>query len=143
MPSVGHRANSVVSAGIIYRHGQVLVGQRREADRHALKWEFPGGKVESGESPRQALVRELREELGIDAIIGAELASYRHKYPAADTVRLLFFCVPNFIGQLNNRVYKQICWAGLDELEAFDFLEGDIEFVRQLARGVFEQQLEG
>lgn len=143
MPSVGHRANSVVSAGIIYRRGQVLVGQRREADRHALKWEFPGGKVESGESPRQALVRELREELGIDAIIGAELASYRHKYPPADTVRLLFFCVPNFIGQLNNRVYKQICWAGLDELEAFDFLEGDIDFVRQLARGVFEQQLEG
>jgi 8-oxo-dGTP diphosphatase len=119
----------------------VLVGQRPEADRHALKWEFPGGKVESGESPRQALIRELREELQIHATIGAELARYRHDYPAATDVTLLFFAVSNFVGQPDNRVYKQICWVGLNELEALDFLEGDVKFVHRLARGDFNRQL--
>jgi 8-oxo-dGTP diphosphatase len=135
------RATVLVSAGIIYRRGHVLVGQRREVDRHALKWEFPGGKVESGESPEQALVRELQEELQIHASIGAELARYRHEYAVTD-VSLLFFAVPRFIGQPKNRIYKQIYWASLNKLEALDFLEGDIGFVRRLARGDFKQQLE-
>jgi hypothetical protein len=87
------------------------------------------------------LVRELREELQIHATIGAELARYRHEYTAATEVTLLFFAVPNFVGQPDNRVYKQICWAGLNELEALEFLEGDVDFVRRLARGDFEQQL--
>ncbi|MBV9266177.1 MAG: NUDIX domain-containing protein, partial [Acidobacteriaceae bacterium] len=60
----------LVSAAISHRDGRVLVGQRRRADRHPLKWEFPGGKVEPGETPQQALARELREELLIDANVG-------------------------------------------------------------------------
>lgn len=137
------RASLLVSAGIIYRRGQVLVGQRRQADRHPLKWEFPGGKVEPGESPHAALVRELREELQISATVGAQLAYYEHEYASGSCVRLLFFAVPTFIGQLNNIIYEQICWTRLDNLEAFDFLEGDIEFVRRLAQGEFDQQLQG
>jgi 8-oxo-dGTP diphosphatase len=143
VPSAGDRAGLLVSAAIIYRCRQVLVGQRPEAHRHPLKWEFPGGKVESGESPRQALIRELREELEIEASIGAELARYRHKYSPADEITLIFFAVPSFVGQLNNRVYKQISWAGLNELEMLDFLEGDLDFLRRLARGDFRPQLEG
>jgi 8-oxo-dGTP diphosphatase len=138
----GIRALQLVSAGIIYRAGRVLIGQRRNTDKHALKWEFPGGKVESGESPQEALVRELREELQIDAIIGAELAHYEHEYASGSGVHLLFFAVRNFIGQPTNRVYKQICWTPLRDLMALDFLEGDLDFVRRLARGDFEQQLE-
>jgi 8-oxo-dGTP diphosphatase len=141
VPSGRDRETVVVSAAIIYRSGHVLVGQRREGDRHPLKWEFPGGKVESGESPQQALVRELQEELQIDASIGAELAGYQHEYAATD-LTLLFFAVPRFNGQPNNRIYKQIYWASLNELEGLDFLEGDIGFVRRLARGDFKQQLE-
>lgn len=141
MPSGGDRRTLVVSAAVIYSRHHVLVGQRPEGDRHALKWEFPGGKVEPGESPRQALVRELREELQISGTIGAELARYRHDYSAASEVTLFFFAVPNFVGQPENRVYKQICWAALNELETLDFLEGDLEFVRRLVRGDFEQQL--
>ena len=60
----------LVSAGVIQREGRILVGQRRRGDRHPLKWEFPGGKVEAGETPQQALVRELREELQIEATVG-------------------------------------------------------------------------
>ena len=143
MRNGGERAGLLVSAAIIYRRGQVLVGQRPEADKHPLKWEFPGGKVESAESPRQALVRELREELEIEATVGAELARYRHKYSPAYEISLLFFAVPGFVGQLKNRVYKQISWASLNELERLDFLEGDVDFLRRLARGDFRPQLEG
>ena len=139
---MGDGARLLVSAGVIYRTGQVLVGQRRETDRHPLKWEFPGGKVEPGESPQQALVRELCEELQIIATVDAELAYYEHEYPSGSCVRLLFLTVPNFRGELNNHVYKQICWIRLEDLERLDFLEGDVEFVRRLARGDFRQQLE-
>ncbi len=83
----------LVSAAIIIKNGQVLLGQRRKGDRHPFKWEFPGGKVEHGESPRQALIRELREELRIEAEIGDELARYEHDYPSGSRVHLLFFVV--------------------------------------------------
>jgi 8-oxo-dGTP diphosphatase len=130
-----------VSAGIIHRAGQVLVGQRRRNDRHALKWEFPGGKVEYGESPQEALVRELREELQIDARVGTELARYEHEYPSGSRVHLLFFAVPSFSGEPAARVFEQICWTDLDALPTLDFLDGDLDFVKRLARGDFEPHL--
>lgn len=136
-----NRAPLLVSAGIIHRDGQVLVGQRRRSDRHPFKWEFPGGKVEQGESPQEALVRELREELQIDAKVGQELARYEHDYPSGSRVHLLFFAVPEFTGELTGRVFEQICWTDLRELPALDFLDGDLDFVRRLARGDFSQQL--
>ena len=81
--------------------------------------------MESGESPEEALVRELREELLIDVTIGVELAHYEYEYASGSGVHLLFFSVTNFIGQPTNRVYKQICWTPLRDLPAIDFLEGD------------------
>lgn len=137
-----NRAPLLVSAGIIHRDGQILVGQRRPSDRHPLKWEFPGGKVEHGESPQQALVRELREELQIDAIVGSELARYEHAYPSGSRVHLLFFAVPEFTGEPNGRVFEQICWTALDALPALDFLDGDLDFVRRLSRGDFARHFE-
>lgn len=131
----------LVSAGIIHRHGQILVGQRRRNDRHALKWEFPGGKVEYGESPQEALVRELREELQIDAEVGTELARYEHEYPSGSRVHLLFFVVPSFSGEPIGRVFEQICWTDLSSLTALDFLDGDLDFVKRLARGDYAHQL--
>ena len=131
----------LVSAAIIIRDGQVLLGQRRKGDRHQYKWEFPGGKVEHGESPRQALIRELREELQIEAEIGEELARYEHDYPSGSRVHLLFFVVKQFSGELVARVFEQISWVDLAALPAIDFLEGDIDFVKRLARGDFNKQL--
>jgi 8-oxo-dGTP diphosphatase len=136
-----NRAPLLVSAAIIYRAGRVLVGQRRKADRHALKWEFPGGKVEAGETPQQALIRELREELHIEAEVGTELARYEHDYPNGSRVHLLFFSVNGFSGEPQAQVFEQICWADLRRLPEFDFLEGDFDIVRRLARGEFTRQL--
>ncbi len=132
-----NRAPLLVSAGIIYRDGRVLVGQRRRSDRHPYKWEFPGGKVEHGETPQAALVRELLEELQIEATVGSELARYEHDYPSGSRVHLLFFAVPKFAGEPTARVFEQICWTELHELPALDFLDGDLDFVRRLARGDF------
>jgi len=131
----------LVSAAIIIKNGQVLLGQRRKGDRHAYKWEFPGGKVEHGESPRQALIRELREELRIEAEIGDELARYEHDYPSGSRVHLLFFAVKAYAGEPEPKVFEQISWVDLSTLPGIDFLEGDIDFVKRLARGDFSKQL--
>jgi 8-oxo-dGTP diphosphatase len=136
------RVPLLVSAGIIYRDGRVLIGQRRRGGRHAFKWEFPGGKVEHGESPQDALVRELSEELQIQATIGSELARYEHDYPSGSRVHLLFFAVPEFAGEPKGRVFEQICWINLDSLPSVDFLDGDLDFVKRLARGDFAHQLD-
>jgi 8-oxo-dGTP diphosphatase len=135
------RAPLLVAVGIIYRDGAVLVGQRRRMDRHALKWEFPGGKVEAGETPQQALIRELQEELLIDAEISSELARYEHDYPNGSRVHLLFFAVSTFQGDPHGRVFEQIRWVPLAELHSLDFLDGDFDFVRRLTRGDFRAQL--
>jgi 8-oxo-dGTP diphosphatase len=135
------RGPLLVSAAVIHRGGRVLVGQRRKADRHSLKWEFPGGKVEFGETPQQALVRELREELRIEAKIGSELARYEHDYASGSRVHLLFFSVQQFEGVPEAQVFEQICWTDLNSLPTLDFLEGDHDFVRRLARGEFLNQL--
>ncbi len=142
MAAMRSRSPLLVSAGIIYRGGRVLVGQRRAGDRHPYKWEFPGGKVEYGESPQDALVRELSEELQIDATIGSELARYEHDYPSGSRVHLLFFAVHDFSGEPMARVFEQICWTELEALPSLDFLDGDLDFVRRLARGDFASQLE-
>jgi 8-oxo-dGTP diphosphatase len=133
----------LVSAGIIHRGGEVLVGQRRKGDRHSLKWEFPGGKVEHGETPQEALVRELWEELRITASVGHELARYEHDYPNGSRVHLLFFSVPQFAGDPVGRVFEQICWVGLRTLPSLDFVEGDLDFIRRLSRGDFASWLAG
>lgn len=132
----------LVAAGVIHRDGQILVGQRRKGDRHPYKWEFPGGKVEYGESPQAALIRELREELQIEAKVGGELARYEHDYPGGSRVHLLFFAVHEFNGEPTARVFEQICWTDLRLLPKLDFLEGDLDFVRRLARGDFASRLQ-
>ncbi len=100
-----------------------------------LKWEFPGGKIETGEQPRDALKRELEEELGIEATIGEEVARIRHQYASGSAVELRFYLVPSFIGEVENRIFKQVVWAPTRDLPSFDFLEADIALVKQLARG--------
>jgi 8-oxo-dGTP diphosphatase len=127
----------IVVAAVIERNGKILIGQRRRDDRHPYKWEFPGGKVEAGESPREALARELSEELGIRAVVGTEMTRYAHRYTSRPIFELIFFRVTEFEGEPRNRVFEQIEWTTAAALPGYDFLDGDVEFVRALARGVW------
>ena len=125
----------MVVAAVIEREGRVLIGQRRTSDRHALKWEFPGGKVEPYENPKEALRRELREELNIDAEIGPEIVRYEFQYPKRSPILLIFHRVTSFAGEVRNDAFHDIRWEAPARLPAYDFLDGDYDFVRRLARG--------
>ena len=122
-----------VVAAVIERAGLILIGQRKPRGRHALKWEFPGGKIEPGEESRDALARELREELGIEARIGDEIERYDFSYSASHVTRLIFFHVAEFTGEPANLDFAQIAWVERNRLPEYDFLEGDVAFVRELA----------
>src|SRR5687767_1654175 len=123
-----------VVAGLIYRDGKLLVCQRRADASFPLKWEFPGGKVEAGETDEAALHRELREEL--DAEIGRVvlLDRYEHRYLGGPGVALRFYRVCDFAGTVGNRVFEQIAWVALDNLVSLDFLEGDRPIIEKLSR---------
>jgi|SRR5690349_19885947 len=137
--SVRQQKPKQVVAGLIVKdedgRRRILICQRTQHQSMPLKWEFPGGKIETGEQPRNALQRELEEELGINADVGDEVARIRHRYSTGSAVELRFFLVPTFTGEIENRIFKQIIWAALPELPGYDFLEADIGLVKQLASG--------
>lgn len=124
-----------VVAALIEREGKILVGQRQDGDTHAGKWEFPGGKVERGESPAEALARELREELGIEAVVGEEVIRYEYSYGGKPPLLLIFKRVSQFQGEPSGHAFRQIRWVRPVEMPSLDFLAGDVDFVRRLARG--------
>jgi 8-oxo-dGTP diphosphatase len=124
-----------VVAGLIEKDGKLLVCQRTRHQTMPLKWEFPGGKIEEGEQPRDALRRELEEELGIVATIGDEIKRIQHEYPNGGMVELRFFLVRQYAGEIENRIFKDVQWSEPKELPSYDFLEADETLVRDLAAG--------
>ena len=124
---------TMVVAAVIERDGCILIGQRSAGKAHPLKWEFPGGKVESGEEARDALARELAEELEIRAVIGPEIRRYEYQYPGRPPILLIFFKVDRYTGEPRNLVFERIAWVVPCDLPSYDFLDGDVEFVRALA----------
>jgi 8-oxo-dGTP diphosphatase len=124
-----------VVAALIVKGGKILVCQRTKHQTMPLKWEFPGGKIEEGEQPRDALRRELDEELGIDATVGNEVARIRHEYKSGNSVELRFYVVHEFRGELENRIFKDMQWVERKDLPSFDFLEADLKLVSDVAAG--------
>ena len=126
-----------VVAALIWQDGKVLICQRTRHQVMPLKWEFPGGKIEEGEQPRDALRRELDEELGIQAVIGDEVARIRHEYPSGSAIELRFYDVREYAGEMENRIFREIVWAEPVKLPSYDFLEADLGLVRDLAAGKY------
>jgi 8-oxo-dGTP diphosphatase len=124
-----------VAAALIVRRRRILVCQRTRHQPMPLKWEFPGGKIEEGEQPRQALRRELEEELGIDAKIGDEVARIIHRYKSGGAVELRFYLVREYKGEIENRIFRDVQWAKRSELPNYDFLDADLTLVRDIADG--------
>ena len=123
-----------VVAGILRRGEAILICQRRRGGAQGGQWEFPGGKLEPGEEERTALVRELREELGIEAEVGRLLARVRHRYAETGELELAFYEVAAFAGEPENRVFEAIAWVAAAEFGRYDFLAADrplLELLRQ------------
>ena len=124
-----------VVAALIVRNNKVLICQRTRHQPMPLKWEFPGGKVEPDERPKDALSRELEEELGIRAKIGSKVATVRHNYRNGSAVELHFFLVEEYEGKIQNRIFKDVQWVAPEQMPRYDFLEADVALINDLANG--------
>lgn len=123
-----------VTAAVLCQNGKLLIARRPASDKLANKWEFPGGKMEDGETPEACLARELKEELGIEANVGAFLGESIHRYRHG-AVRLLAYqaCWKN--GELEPKVHSAITWVPVGELDHYDFAPADVPFVKKLMSG--------
>ncbi|MGB9334180.1 MAG: (deoxy)nucleoside triphosphate pyrophosphohydrolase [Candidatus Acidiferrales bacterium] len=132
-PRSSPQVRLVVVAAVIESHGRILACQRRKNDAFGLKWEFPGGKVQPGEQPAQALARELKEELGVEAAIGEEVYRTRHRCAEmARELELIFFTAQANETDMRNLAFEEMRWVRPEDLADLDFLPADRELVAKL-----------
>jgi len=117
-----------VSCAVIVDGDRVLVTQRSEHMPHPLKWEFPGGKLNPGETPEGSIIREIREELGVEISVIQLLPSVRHRYSDSD-IKLIPFVCSIKKGEIDLSEHKSYSWVHRSELDQVDWLEADIEVV--------------
>jgi len=115
-----------VTCAIIEKDDKVLCAQRSAQMSHALKWEFPGGKLEPGETLAACLKREIKEELSLDIAIREALPPSKHTYSSTKIICLHPFICTIQAGIVNLKEHKQIAWLALSELKALDWAEADI-----------------
>jgi 8-oxo-dGTP diphosphatase len=124
-----------VVAGIIEQYGRVLICRRQAGRIFGGKWEFPGGKMRPSEMPRQALERELREELGVTPKIGDLVQMVRYRYAEMSEAVHISFLSAALEDPPRNRAFERIVWAPRAELPRYDFLAADRLVVSELVRG--------
>jgi 8-oxo-dGTP diphosphatase len=122
----------ILQKGDSFDSGRVLLCQRMQTARYALKWEFPGGKIENNEPLEECLRRELHEELGITADVGTLFHHQHTVYPDSGSFDVFYYLVKNFSGEIVNRVFARWQWVALTELPEYDILEGNRDVVRRL-----------
>ena len=123
-----------VAAAVIWDRDRVLLTQRPPGDPLALQWEFPGGKIAAGETPEQAVVREIAEELGVAATALERLGESRHRYAHGLEVELVFIhCRLESLAFRPSAAVHELRWAAPETIDPGDLLEADREFVRSLA----------
>lgn len=124
-----------VAAGVLFAGGRVLLCRRAASARYALQWEFPGGKVEIGETPSEAIAREIREELGVEASIGALLWHEETSYPDGGIFAVSFYLITEWAGDIVNQVFDTVEWTQPDGLaERYEILQGNLKFCNELPR---------
>lgn len=121
----------LVTAALLLHEGNLLLAQRAANDRLALKWEFPGGKVEEGETPEDCLSRELHEEFGITTNVGKHFTTSDYDY-GAGTLRILAYWATWSNGELQPRVHAQTRWVPPQDTHRFDLLPADVPIAQRL-----------
>ena len=123
----------VVVGGLIYQNEKILICQRKEEGDHPLKWEFPGGKLKDSENNKEALKRELKEELSIEVNEMIFFDEYLYEYKKlSKNLKLVFFQIFQFEGEIQNKVHQQLKWIDISKLGDYDFLEGDLKIINKL-----------
>lgn len=120
-----------VTCAIIFKENQVLIAQRSANMKLPLKWEFPGGKVEPGESKAACLAREIKEELNLEITIGEGLTDVMHHYPEF-SLRLYPFICTYHSGELNAMEHAQVKWEKIANLMAYNWAAADVPVVEEL-----------
>lgn len=122
----------VVAAAVLEREGKILAARRKKGAHLEGRWEFPGGKLEPGESPQECLVRELEEEVGVPVNPREILEVVYHRYPEK-SVLLLFYRCALASGEPRALDCEAILWVPRAELTSLDWAPADVPFVRRLA----------
>lgn len=123
-----------VAAALIEQDGKILIAQRSREGNQALKWEFPGGKIDPGETPEECLKRELKEELNLDIRVGAQFAIVNFDYPTW-TIQLLVYRAEIIGGDMRLNVHKDVQWVSRKEIAAYDFCPADVALVHKIGSG--------
>ena len=120
-----------VASGVIVKNNKILIGLRAEGDSGAGMWEFPGGKVELNESSEDAIKRELREELDIEANVNQKIMKYSHRFK--NTIyEISFFEINKFTGSIKKNVHDDLQWIELASLKKYQFISGDLLLIDRI-----------
>ena len=120
-----------VTAAVIRKNGNILIARRAKGHHLAGLWEFPGGKIENGETPEACLKRELFEEFGIKVRIGRFIAESCFSY-SEKNIRLLAYEVEYLGGDFSLNAHSAVSWVAIDQLANYSFAPADIPFLEKL-----------
>jgi len=133
--SVSYLRRITVTAAVLEKDGRILIARRKRGDRLADKWEFPGGKIEKGETPEDCLRREMLEEFGIDVVVGGFVGRSLHAYPHVE-IDLLAYRAEHISGDFHLHDHEEIRWVPPADLPSHDFSAADIPIVKLLIAGM-------
>jgi 8-oxo-dGTP diphosphatase len=132
-----------VAAAVVWRDGRLLLTQRPPGGPLGLQWEFPGGKLEPGETPAAALEREIVEELGVRGHAGRVLGTHTHTYAHGIAVELTFIeCALDSVAFVPGAAVHALRWERPQDIALDDLLEADRPFIRSLAAGAATGSME-
>ena len=120
-----------VTAAILIKDKKILIARRKASDNQGGKWEFPGGKIKADETPRQCLIREMKEEFGINVSVGGFFGESTYRYEHG-TIRLLAFQTSWIDGQFVLNAHADYRWVSPSQLDGFDFAAADIPLVEKV-----------